>query len=72
MARCPGEQRTLLRRRYAPNGEHLLFYVGRIVYEKGLHVLISRPAAHPGGIPGYRACWSPARMARNTGRWPID
>ncbi len=40
MARCPGEQRTLLRRRYAPNGEHLLFYVGRIVYEKGLHVLI--------------------------------
>lgn len=40
MTRCPGEQRALLRHRYAPHGEHLLLYVGRIVYEKGLHVLI--------------------------------
>ncbi len=40
MARCPDAQRALLRHRYAPNGERLLLYVGRIVYEKGLHVLI--------------------------------
>jgi glycogen(starch) synthase len=29
-----------MRAKYAPNGEHLLFYVGRIVYEKGVQVLI--------------------------------
>ena len=29
-----------LRRIYAPNGEHLLLYVGRITHEKGVHVLI--------------------------------
>lgn len=40
MTRCPDSQRALLRHRYAPNGEHLLLYVGRIVHEKGLHVLI--------------------------------
>jgi len=40
MARCPDEQSALLRHRYAPNGENLLLYVGRIVHEKGLHVLI--------------------------------
>lgn len=28
------------RQRYAPNGERLLFFVGRITYEKGLHVLL--------------------------------
>lgn len=33
-------QRRLLRERYAPQGEKLLFYVGRIVHEKGLHILI--------------------------------
>ena len=40
MARCTSAQRAMLQQRHAPNGEHLLFYVGRIVHEKGLHVLI--------------------------------
>ena len=34
------ELRASLRRHYAPDGERLLFFVGRIVHEKGLHVLI--------------------------------
>jgi glycosyltransferase involved in cell wall biosynthesis len=34
------ELRAGLRHRYAPDGERLLFFVGRIVHEKGLHVLI--------------------------------
>lgn len=29
-----------MRSRYAPNGEKLLFFVGRMTYEKGLHVLL--------------------------------
>ncbi len=29
-----------LRQRYAPNGERLLFFIGRIVHEKGLQILI--------------------------------
>jgi glycosyltransferase involved in cell wall biosynthesis len=29
-----------LRHQYAPNGERLLLFVGRIVHEKGLHVLV--------------------------------
>ena len=29
-----------MRQLYAPNGERLLFFVGRIVYEKGLQVLL--------------------------------
>ena len=37
---CSEEERAALRARYSPNGEKLLLYVGRIVYEKGLHVLI--------------------------------
>ncbi|MFM7581509.1 MAG: glycosyltransferase family 4 protein [Caldilinea sp.] len=37
---CAEEKRAALRQRYAPQGEHLLLYVGRIVYEKGLHILI--------------------------------
>ncbi len=40
LAMCPVEERTALRTFYAPNHERLLFYVGRIVYEKGLQVLI--------------------------------
>jgi glycosyltransferase involved in cell wall biosynthesis len=35
----PGE-RLAFRRRYAADDERLIFHVGRIVYEKGLHVLL--------------------------------
>jgi len=34
------EAKVALRRKYAPNDEHLLLYVGRISYEKGVHILI--------------------------------
>ena len=29
-----------LRRKFAPNGERLLFFVGRITYEKGVHMIV--------------------------------
>ncbi|MCB0084820.1 MAG: glycosyltransferase family 4 protein, partial [Caldilineaceae bacterium] len=37
---CTEMQLNNLRWRYAPNGERLLFFVGRMVYEKGVQVLI--------------------------------
>ncbi|MEZ4674284.1 MAG: glycosyltransferase family 4 protein [Caldilineaceae bacterium] len=37
---CTDMELTNLRWQYAPNGERLLFFVGRIVYEKGVQVLI--------------------------------
>jgi glycosyltransferase involved in cell wall biosynthesis len=37
---CSEEELEDLRRQYAADGERLLLYVGRIVHEKGLHVLI--------------------------------
>lgn len=37
---CPTNKQIELRDQYAPNGEKLLFFVGRIVHEKGLHVLL--------------------------------
>lgn len=40
LACCSAEQHASLRHRYAPNGERLLLFVGRIVHEKGVHVLI--------------------------------
>ena len=40
VARCPDERRAQLRQQYAPYGERLLLFVGRIVHEKGLHILI--------------------------------
>lgn len=39
-AHCPSERLEELRNEYAPNGEKLLFFVGRIVYEKGVHFLV--------------------------------
>lgn len=37
---CPLQEIDDLRTHHAPNGEHLLLFVGRIVHEKGLHVLV--------------------------------
>jgi glycogen synthase len=37
---CPEEEVNRLRKLYAPNGEKLLFFVGRITPEKGLQVLM--------------------------------
>lgn len=37
---CTAEEVTGLRQRYAPNGEKLLFFVGRITPEKGLPILL--------------------------------
>jgi glycogen synthase len=37
---CPPDKQRALRRQYAPTGENLLFFVGRIAHEKGLHVLL--------------------------------
>jgi glycosyltransferase involved in cell wall biosynthesis len=40
LLRCPEEEVTALRQRYAPKDERLLFFVGRITPEKGLQVLL--------------------------------
>jgi glycogen(starch) synthase len=45
----------VLRQRYAPHGEKLLFFVGRVTYEKGLQVLI-------GAMPGILAAQSNVRL----------
>jgi glycosyltransferase involved in cell wall biosynthesis len=37
---CSVEKQIELRAQYAPTGERLLFFVGRIAHEKGLHVLL--------------------------------
>jgi glycosyltransferase involved in cell wall biosynthesis len=47
---CPTEKQRELRRLYAPNHEKLLFFVGRITHEKGLHVLLR---AMPGILHAY-------------------
>lgn len=39
-AACSPTELNHLRRQYAPNGEKLLFFVGRVTFEKGLQVLI--------------------------------
>jgi glycogen synthase len=40
LCRSSPQERTALRMRFAPENERLLFFVGRIVHEKGLHVLL--------------------------------
>jgi glycogen synthase len=50
----PPEERTALRHQYASNGEKLLFYVGRVVHEKGLHVLIRALPRILADYPGTR------------------
>jgi glycosyltransferase involved in cell wall biosynthesis len=47
---CPPEKQVELRNQYAPHGEHLLFFVGRIAHEKGLHILLR---AMPGILHAY-------------------
>jgi glycosyltransferase involved in cell wall biosynthesis len=47
---CPAEKQRELRALYAPRGERLLFFVGRIAHEKGLHVLLR---AMPGILQAY-------------------
>jgi glycogen synthase len=37
---CHDEELAALRLQYAPNGESLIFFVGRIVHEKGVQVLV--------------------------------
>jgi glycosyltransferase involved in cell wall biosynthesis len=39
-ASCSPDELQRIRAEYAPNGERLLFFVGRIVHEKGVHVLV--------------------------------
>lgn len=40
IAKATPEQQQAVRREFAVNGERLLFFVGRMVYEKGLQVLL--------------------------------
>lgn len=51
---CPTEQQSDMRARYAPNGERLLLFVGRIVHEKGLQVLIRAMPRILGDYPNTR------------------
>lgn len=53
-ADCTDEELQALRQRYAPNGERLLFFVGRIVHEKGLQILIRAMPRILAAYPGTR------------------
>ncbi len=65
---CPPAERMRLRAQYAPNNERLLFFVGRIVHEKGLHILIK-------AMPQILADFPTTRLlvAGKNGRhlWPL-
>ncbi len=37
---CAASTMEAMRVKYAPQGEHLLFYVGRVVHEKGVHLIV--------------------------------
>jgi glycosyltransferase involved in cell wall biosynthesis len=51
---CSPATRVELRARYAPNGERLLFYVGRLVYEKGIPLLLETMPAILEEFPNTR------------------
>lgn len=51
---CTDEELNALRQRYAPNGERLLFFVGRIVHEKGVQILIRAMPRILAAYPGTR------------------
>lgn len=51
---CSAEELQALRQRYAPNGERLLFFVGRIVHEKGVQILIRAMPRILATYPGTR------------------
>jgi glycogen synthase len=48
------EERRLFRRRFVADEQPLVFYVGRIVYEKGLHVLIDAWPQVRAALPSAR------------------
>lgn len=51
---CTAERVEALRARYAPNGERLLFFVGRITPEKGVQVLLRAMPSLRGLYPDLR------------------
>jgi glycogen synthase len=51
---CPEEEVNRLRELYAPNGEKLLFFVGRITPEKGLQVLMRAMPLILAAVPDVR------------------
>lgn len=54
LADCTPATRLDLRARYAPNGERLLLYVGRLVYEKGIPLLLETMPAILDEFPNTR------------------
>ena len=65
---CSQEELETLRQRYAPHGERLLFFVGRIVHEKGVQILIR-------AMPRLMAAYPQTRLliaGKNGQRmWPL-
>ncbi len=51
---APDHERAIFRRRWAKDNEALVFYVGRIVHEKGIQVLIEAARAIVDRHPGTR------------------
>jgi len=51
---CDAHALESLHTRYAPRGERLLFFVGRITHEKGVHLLVRAMPRILAGFPGTR------------------